>query len=63
MKRFFYKIKAFSIKLNMLIVSLLLAAVYVFVVMPYSLVFKKDGGHNWIERNKAYTNRDLRSMW
>ena len=47
----------------MLIVSLLLAAVYVFVVMPYSLVFKKDGGHNWIERNKAYTNRDLRSMW
>ena len=63
MKRFFYKIKAFSIKLNMLIVSLLLAAVYVFVVMPYSLVFKKDGGHNWIERNKVYSKSDLRYMW
>ena len=63
MKRFLNKIKAFSIKLNMLIVSLLLAIIYILVITPYSLFLKKKKTNIWVERNKEYTKNNLRYMW
>ena len=63
MKRFLNKIKAFSIKLNMLIVSLLLAIIYILVITPYSLFFKKRKANIWTERNKVFTKNDILYMW
>ena len=63
MKRFLNKIKAFSIKLNMLIVSLLLAIIYILVITPYSLFLKKKKTNIWVERNKEYAKNNLRYMW
>lgn len=48
--------------LNLIIVGCLLTIVYLFVICPYSLLYKKhDKG--FVERNYSYSKDKMKYMW
>jgi hypothetical protein len=63
MKRILDSIKAFGFRINMVIVSILLIVIYILVMIPYSIIFRRKEDVKWTYRNKQYIHNDIGHMW